>query len=384
MRFKRTISKNPDPLPFEPPPRPMTGVLFNLNKIRRLSGQEKMELLRDYTKHSQTVHAVFVFKIIKNNGYVNLLSHSDLHNLFRLLIRDAVENKSTILEIYSEFKARKTHTENFMNDLAQISCKWQDVELSLGYLEQMKSDKMSVKIHVFDHLLELLLNVGRLSEAMRLLKEMECTTGLRKSKRTFSLAIKLYGLSNNNRKILEELTDAEENLNRLEFENNKIHDCEAYKANLMTRYLQQALGLLIQNSMFKTAFTCYSEYLIGGYITKSNGSGVFKLMFKMLSIMDRDKHQLNDYTVTDNNDSDVPSAPKIDELGEILWTDLQRLELEADYLLYCRMISIQTTLENLNKWYVLAPKVPIIEDTRLKVLERRGWIPVKNVTSAVD
>ena len=226
--------------------------------------------------------------------------------------------------------------------------------------------------------------MGRLSEANRLLQEMEGTVGLRKSKRTFSLAIKLHGLSNNNRKLLEELADAEENLNRLEFENNKLHDREAYKANLMTRYLQQALGLLVQNSMFKTALACYSEYLIGGYITKSNGSGVFKLMFKMLSIMDRDQHQLKDYSGTDNNDSDVPSAPKIDELGEILWTDLQRLKLEVDYLLYCRMISIQTTLENLNKWYVLAPKVPIIEDTRLKVLERRGWIPVKNVTSAVD
>jgi tetratricopeptide (TPR) repeat protein len=321
-------------------------VIFNLNKLRTLSGGEKIELLRDYLNTKQTKEALYVYNTIIENGFANRLKYHDHHCLFHMCLRDVNEWKQGILQIHHQLQLHRYEpTENYLNEYLICCTKWGNAEASMEALNAIKEAKCQVLISSWDHLLNLYLEKQEQSmweKGVELWKQLKASVPVcRPSRRTYLHAMALYIKLGDTPEVLNTYYEAEENLSRLAMEHEDKSNCtelesEQWKLNQHTVYAAQVMDHLVDTGKFAEAHDLYSELyplLISAQSRKLKyGLNLYHILLKMLQRMKLETDEkLNQY-----------------------WEQMKDLDLEPDHLLYSRKLSLLRNLPDIEETYRLA------------------------------
>jgi tetratricopeptide (TPR) repeat protein len=374
---KRTIAKNPSPLPFPVPPKEKSStkpfVQFNLTKIRRLSGPEKIDLLRDYYKTKAIDESIFVYKIIEHNGYLDKLTYNDHHCVFRLLLKDPVKYRDEIKLVYASLRVLEySPTENFMNDYCIASTKWGNLEQTIEFLEEIERQGLNVRIDTWSHVLKMALagNESDWQRGILVWRKLQSKVPLiRPSKRIYLTALELYTKLNDSEQVLAVFVEAEENLERLvkdHCERIGVDQDLTWKKNTWTMFVCKVLAIFSKTDNFHAAIEFYNEYYKLGIFhdsrTVKSAMNVYHIMFGLLSQM----HKLNIKEIEMKEyigqGSEMVTV-SIQNLGKVFLKELQDINLIPDSLIFSRLLSIQEDEEScINLYLKSSPKTQSLDN----------------------
>ncbi|KAJ3022318.1 hypothetical protein HKX48_006505 [Thoreauomyces humboldtii] len=131
-------------------------VRINLDRIRSLSGFEKLELLRDFLQAKQVEDAVYVYTVLKENELVARLKYQDYHHLFHLLLADPVTYRDVMLDALSNLRRfGYSPTTSLLTSLLTCCVKWRDLDLAERAYAEMRERKLHVDVTAYNALLGL-------------------------------------------------------------------------------------------------------------------------------------------------------------------------------------------------------------------------------------
>jgi tetratricopeptide (TPR) repeat protein len=321
-------------------------VIFNLNKLRTLSGGEKIELLRDYLNTKQTKEALHVYNTIIENGFSNRLKYHDHHCLFHMCLRDVHEWKNGILQIHHQLQLHGYEpTENYLNEYLVCCTKWGNVEASMEALDAIRDAKCQVLISSWDHLLGLCLsmeNAPMWEKGVELWQQLISAIPVsRPSRRTYLHVMALHMKLGNTSQALDTYYEAEENLSRLamEYEDKaKCSEAESmhWKINQHIIFAASIMDHLVEVGKFSEAHDLYAE--------------VYPLLISSQS--KKLKHAVNLYHILLKMLERAPTDSM--EKLNLYWEQMMDLQLEPDHLLYSRKLSLLRDLTDIEETYRLA------------------------------
>ncbi|KND01497.1 pentatricopeptide repeat domain-containing protein [Spizellomyces punctatus DAOM BR117] len=171
-------------------------VKINLDRLRHLSGWEKIELLRDLLKTKQPEEAVRVYTVLKENDLVARLKYQDYHELFHLLLADSLLYRDVILDVLSNLRRFGYSPSPLMfTALLQCCTKWRDLELASRAYEEMLERKLPVTVEAYNALLELHgmpRGIGQLQRGAELWRDM-LHRGVRPNLESYLRALEIFG-----------------------------------------------------------------------------------------------------------------------------------------------------------------------------------------------
>ncbi|KAJ8328740.1 hypothetical protein O5D80_002723 [Batrachochytrium dendrobatidis] len=153
-----SISK---PRQFQPahsfPKTPKPPVRFNLDKLSKLSGWEKVELFRDFVKNHMPLEALAVYERLRVNNIIHQLTYQDHHAMFHLLLANPVVNREPIGEIvgYMIQRNMKPSESFWMSYIHCCSHKWRDMEHTMWAFNQMLDNNIKVSTVTWNDVLNM-------------------------------------------------------------------------------------------------------------------------------------------------------------------------------------------------------------------------------------
>eukprot|EP00842_Homolaphlyctis_polyrhiza_P003281 jgi/Hompol1/3954/HPOL_006844-RA len=136
-------------------PKPKKApVRFNMERLQKLSGWEKITLLRDFCKYSMTKEALIVYHKLRENDIIQRLDYQDHHAMYHLLLSDPVRYRSDITEIVEYMLSiNATPTPNLLSTYIKCCRKWADLVRGRWALNKMLSCSMQVDVVSWNDLL---------------------------------------------------------------------------------------------------------------------------------------------------------------------------------------------------------------------------------------
>lgn len=310
-------------------------VAFNLEKLRQLSGSEKMDLLRDYIATKSPEEAIHVYQTLVENGISNRLNYKDHHNLFRLLLKDIVKYRTGIALIRSQMREHNhAPTEYFLNEYTVCCALWGNMEASLASLQELLDADLVVQLNTWNCMFQYYNSqkeVQKWQEGIALWLKLGAVVPIVRPNgsiylRVMDLYTKLMDLAAVERVYVE----TEENISRLHALHcrrmEKDEDSE-WMQNLSIRFFNARLGAMTSLGQEVEAIEQYKEFRNEGRVIGKDAPTTFYIMLKV--------------------------AKNVEEGGNY-WKDMETLHIEADYLHYSRMIGLTENVARVKELYRLA------------------------------
>ncbi len=268
--------------------------------------------------------------------------YKDHHNLFRLLLKDPIEHKETILKIRHEMLNNSLlPTEYFINEYLCCCIKWGELDSALKLLDECLKDQIAIslqswqalmKCHVVSNDPEIWKKGISLYE-----KVVNATPAVRPNAQIYIQVMTLFTKLNLNEKVEEGYFEAEENLERLVHAQSKRMHCEnelelsIWRANTHVQFFNAFLNSFLDNPQkIKNEYSEFSGCGILKMATKE-APNTFNLLFKNLKF------------VSANSDRR--------ELLEFYRDELKKNEIKATYLHYSLMIEYSSDSEKIKYLY---------------------------------
>ncbi|KAJ3323841.1 hypothetical protein HDV06_001211 [Boothiomyces sp. JEL0866] len=322
-------------------------VNFNLKKIRQLNGEEKIDLLRDYIKTKSYNEAVFVYELIVKNGIANRLNYNHHHTLFHLLLKRAEEYKSAIQLIHEQLNLHKFEpTENFFNDYLICLIKWGDITTANRLIEQMGKDSLQVHISAWSFLFKYYskqVGVAVWKEGAEMYEKFEkIIPKQRPDRSTYLSVMELYTKLGNLEKVYNVYLEADENVPRLytlqvkRTRERSPNWAEDTKLQFFNCYLS-AVNKYSPDKVLEVFEDMYQTGIYSFPVSSRQAS--FHIIFRYLSELPS---------------STLEEQREVIKLTKKYYGYHKECKLPLDYLLYGRLISLQTDEKNIYEWYRLA------------------------------
>jgi tetratricopeptide (TPR) repeat protein len=214
---------------------------------------------------------------------------------------------------------------SYLNEYLILLTKWKDETCILEMIEEIqKIDKVSLT--AWNHVLKYYIDEKQYQKGLELYtKLMQLTPKVRPDQSLYTKGITLYGLNLNMDMCLETYLDAEENLNRLTLENfDKITSTEKERTRWKTE---------LNVALFATFLNC---------LQKDQMNDSYKQFITNVDLR-QSKRAIKIYHILFKNAMDVKEY----------WNDMKRFGIRPDYLIYSRMMSLETSEDRVYEWYRL-------------------------------
>jgi hypothetical protein len=315
-------------------------VAFNLSKIQKISGSEKIDLLRDYLRTKSTSEAVFVYETIIFNGISNRLEYKDHHNLFRCCLSDVVKNQEVIIKIRHQLEEHGFFpTEYFLNEYMGCLMKWGHLEAALKSLKECLDEKMTVYPRSWEAFFAFYLfqnDENSWNRGVALWTKMNGQVPIIRPSSTIYIQImNLYAKLSQNEKAYQVYVEAEDNISRLlhvQSKRSEVEDSETARSEMHTQFFNAYLVSFTEVQQIDDIHNAFRDYFESGAMkTTKAASQTFNILFKMVS--------------------KLSEVDKQYQYASGYWGDMELLGIRPDYLHYSRMISFQKNKDELEMLY---------------------------------
>ncbi|KAI8898516.1 hypothetical protein BC833DRAFT_589633 [Globomyces pollinis-pini] len=355
-------------------------IRFNLKKLRQLNGSDKMDLMRDYIMTKSTYEAAYVYEIIIHNGFANRLQYVDHHNLFHLLISNAIENKKVILKIHQQLLENEYEpSEHYWNEFLVCCTKWNDIEYTKDTIQYMLDKKLGIYSTTWSLVFTFFdkqTSIAALNHAAELWKIMNDTLPIsRPSKSTLLSIMSIYTKLGNVNGCQQVYEQSENELPLLYMSQLKrINEEEdlIWKFETRIHFFNAYLHCFSKHHTLSETHQLYLNFYNQGFLKSPE--------IKQSSIDSQKKKKvqsnLNTFHILFRKLIHFPIETSQDktlliEHTKLYWSHLNSLNITPDYLIYEQMITLQrlsntASVSMVEEWYRLAITSLNIQEISLK------------------
>ncbi|KAJ3149294.1 hypothetical protein HDU86_007017 [Geranomyces michiganensis] len=295
-------------------------VRINLDRVRALSGWEKLELMRDFLQHKQVEDAVYTYTILKENELVARLKYQEYHDLFHLLLTNPNTYRNVILDVLSNIRRfGYTPTPSMLATLIKCCVKWRDLELANRAFEELKERDLGIEVDAYNSMLELFAGAHGTAQLQRgadLWREM-VEMGAERNQETSIRAMEIFARLKQVETVKEIYTDLVSDLAQNRPSSRKTS--APSQQTLDNAYLSALVtgGAYEDAKVFFQTFTRPGGILAGeGLKSPKHLAKTFNILLKMCAAQ-----------------GDAP-------LAAVYWKQLTLRGLQPDVVMYGRMIGI--------------------------------------------
>ncbi|KAI8911401.1 hypothetical protein DFJ77DRAFT_469870 [Powellomyces hirtus] len=303
-------------------------VRINLDRIRSLSGFEKIELYRDFLRAKQVEDAVYVYTILKENELVARLKYQDYHELFHLLLTNASTYRNVMLDAISNMRRfGYSPTPSMLTILIKCCAKWRNLELARRAYDEMREKSIFVDVLAYNALLELYAvsqGATQLQRGAELWRDM-VDRDVERNLETSIKAMEIFGRLNQVDMVKQIYSDAMEDLasNRP----SPKHTSAPSKPTLDNAYL----SALVSAGAYAEAKGFFQTFSEPGGLLAGEGLKAPKALVNTFNILLK-----------------MCVAQKDAQAAAVYWDQLTRRGLQPNVVTYGRMISILGTAGKLD------------------------------------
>ncbi|KAJ3163981.1 hypothetical protein HDU88_006150 [Geranomyces variabilis] len=295
-------------------------VRINLDRIRALSGWEKLELMRDFLQHKQVEDAVYTYTILKENELVARLKYQEYHDLFHLLLTNPNTYRNVMLDVLSNIRRfGYSPTPSMLATLIKCCVKWRDLELAGRAFEELKEKDLGIEVDAYNSMLELYAGAHGTAQLQRgadLWREMvDC--GAERNQETSIRAMEIFARLHQVETVKEIYSDLISDL--AQNRPSPRHTSAPSQQTLDNAYL----SALVTSGAYEDAKAFFQTFSRPGGILAGEGLKSPKHLAKTFNILLK-----------------MCAAQGDASLAAVYWKQLTLRGLQPDVVLYGRMISI--------------------------------------------
>lgn len=299
-------------------------------------------------KTKSTSEAIYVYETIIYNGISNLLVYKDHHNLFRLLLKDPVQNKEAILKIRHEMANNSfIPTAYFMNEYLVCCLKWGELKSALDVLQTAFEERIAISLNTWQEVFEYHIKLNdwnSWNDAIALYMKLEAATPLVRPSLTIYLQVMALYTKLGQRAMVEQVyfEAAEDNLERLVGSQIKRmkwaredEETIVWRANARTSLFNAYINSFLFD--WKRVNEEFKEFANTGSLLKmavKSSPGTFHLLFKSLEFVESEPEEKNRL---------------FQEYKHALLSE--GFVVKTDYLHYSLMIEHAATVEEIRSLY---------------------------------
>ncbi|KAL2915105.1 hypothetical protein HK105_205429 [Polyrhizophydium stewartii] len=159
-------------------------VRFDMAKLARLSGFEKIALFRDFVKYRMTVEALTVYRRLRENNIVQQLKYQDHHGIFHVLLSDPIAYKDDIIWTVDYMIGIKETlpSQDMLANFLKCCRKWGDLERARWTFDKMVELKLDIPTESWNDMLALYEMQSRdtvlLNQGVKLWEQMLTNRGI--------------------------------------------------------------------------------------------------------------------------------------------------------------------------------------------------------------
>ncbi|KAI8826878.1 uncharacterized protein EV422DRAFT_16348 [Fimicolochytrium jonesii] len=312
--------------PVSQPQRKRFQVRFDREKIRSLSGSDKVDLFRDYIKCHQADDALYVYTILKQNDLNVRLKYDDYHGFFHTLITNPNKYRDAINTLVSDMRRYGYKpSDNFLMDLLVCCKRCGDFDTAMSVYDELKAAKRAISLQGYNALLDLCTHHGGLAQRQRgvdIWSEMlaSSTPNFCLDSESYRIGMELFGKLSNSSEVDSIYARA-----ITEWKKHRVATLQPTAAASRIHIDNAYLGVLVNTAQYSRAKTLFDRYYLPG--APLHGDKAFSLaaLRRTLNILLKMCEATRDYP-----------------LAHVYWTDFTRRGVHPDAVAYGRMITLSS------------------------------------------